>query len=488
MYHTLNIGIIKRTRNRKSMVPDGVENMKNGSDYIYRKIYTQIKNDILNHKFESHEKLPSKRKLAKELNVSINSVKSAYEQLIAEGYIYTLERKGYFIESLNELIIDQAYQQVTENLETNDNSKKQFNYTLSHMSTNLSEFPIDIWIKMQKKIFREQSSILSEVPYIKGPIQLRNSLAKIISFKRGISCNPEQIILGSGTNALMLLLLKIFDRKLTVGVENPGYSRMRRLIEGQNIKTVGISINNKGVSVKMIQNKNPEIMLTTPSHQFPLGVIMPISRRIELLNWATQHQNYIIEDDYDSEYKYGTDNIPSLFSLDKNNRVIYLGTFSKTLLPGMRISYMILPPVLLEKFNHIYDDAVSDISTLNALTLSKFIDEGEYEKYIKKMSHTYEFKRKKMVRLIKQKLKQPVTIKDIKAGLHFVIEVKSNYTYAEVEERASQNSLELYTLRRFMVEDISNHKAKVIIIGFANINDDKMEATIDILNHVLFDH
>ncbi|WP_114604172.1 PLP-dependent aminotransferase family protein [Staphylococcus sp. EZ-P03] len=462
--------------------------MKNGSDYIYRKIYTQIKNDILNHKFESHEKLPSKRKLAKELNVSINSVKSAYEQLIAEGYIYTLERKGYFIESLNELIIDQAYQQVTENLETNDNSKKQFNYTLSHMSTNLSEFPIDIWIKMQKKIFREQSSILSEVPYIKGPIQLRNSLAKIISFKRGISCNPEQIILGSGTNALMLLLLKIFDRKLTVGVENPGYSRMRRLIEGQNIKTVGISINNKGVSVKMIQNKNPEIMLTTPSHQFPLGVIMPISRRIELLNWATQHQNYIIEDDYDSEYKYGTDNIPSLFSLDKNNRVIYLGTFSKTLLPGMRISYMILPPVLLEKFNHIYDDAVSDISTLNALTLSKFIDEGEYEKYIKKMSHTYEFKRKKMVRLIKQKLKQPVTIKDIKAGLHFVIEVKSNYTYAEVEERASQNSLELYTLRRFMVEDISNHKAKVIIIGFANINDDKMEATIDILNHVLFDH
>ncbi|MCD8915373.1 PLP-dependent aminotransferase family protein [Staphylococcus simulans] len=462
--------------------------MKNGSDYIYRKIYTQIKNDILNHKFESHEKLPSKRKLAKELNVSINSVKSAYEQLIAEGYIYTLERKGYFIESLNALIIDQAYQQVTENLETNDNFKKQFNYTLSHMSTNLSEFPIDIWIKMQKKIFREQSSILSEVPYIKGPIQLRNSLAKIISFKRGISCNPEQIILGSGTNALMLLLLKIFDQKLTVGVENPGYSRMRRLIEGQNIKTVGISINNKGVSVKMIQNKNPEIMLTTPSHQFPLGVIMPISRRIELLNWATQHQNYIIEDDYDSEYKYGTDNIPSLFSLDKNNRVIYLGTFSKTLLPGMRISYMILPPVLLEKFNHIYDDAVSDISTLNALTLSKFIDEGEYEKYIKKMSHTYEFKRKKMVRLIKQKLKQPVTIKDIKAGLHFVIEVKSNYTYAEVEERASQNSLELYTLRRFMVEDISNHKAKVIIIGFANINDDKMEATIDILNHVLFDH
>lgn len=461
--------------------------MTKTKDFIYRRIYRQLKKDILDHKYESHEKLPSKRALAKEMNVSINSVKTAYEQLIAEGYIYTKERQGYFIESLNQLIIE-SNQQIEGNVfKEKKEDKTKYHFTLSHMSTNLSKFPIDTWGKLQKQVFKESRSILSEVPYIKGPIQLRQSIAKLVSFKRGIHCDTEQIIIGSGTNALLLYILKLFKQSSLIGIENPGYSRMRNLIQQQNFKILDIPLDNKGASFRAIKKNNPHLMLTTPSHQFPIGTIMPVSRRIELLNWATRTEHFIIEDDYDSEYKYGTDNIPSLFSLDKNNRVIYLGTFSKTLLPGLRISYMILPKPIVEVFDNYFKDSVSEISTLNALTLSKFIDEGHYEKYIRKMSHIYEEKRKKLVRILKNKLRQTITIKNIKAGLHFVIYVNSPYTYKQIEERANFFKLELYTLRRFIAEDISQQLAEVIIIGFANIEDEKMEETVEILDEVLFE-
>ncbi|WP_412518836.1 PLP-dependent aminotransferase family protein [Staphylococcus simulans] len=459
--------------------------MTKTKNYIYRRIYNQLKKDILDHKYESHEKLPSKRALAKEMNVSINSVKTAYEQLVAEGYIYTKERQGYFIESLNKLIVESQHQ-ADSKLFKEKEEKPKYQFTLSHMSTNLSKFPIDTWVKMQKQVFQESHSILSEVPYIKGPIQLRQSIAKLVSFKRGIHCDTEQIVIGSGTNALLLYLLKLFNGSSLIGIENPGYSRMRNLIQQQKFKICNIPLDNKGASFRAIKKSNPYLLLTTPSHQFPIGTIMPVSRRIELLNWATKTEHFIIEDDYDSEYKYGTDNIPSLFSLDKNNRVIYLGTFSKTLLPGLRISYMILPKPVVEAFDNYFEDSVSEISTLNALTLSKFIDQGHYEKYIRKMSHIYEEKRKKLVHILKNKLRKNITIKNIKAGLHFVIYVDSNYTYEQIEERAQNFKLELYTLRRFTAEDISKQLAEVIIIGFANIEDEKMEETVEILDEVLF--
>ncbi|RZI01258.1 PLP-dependent aminotransferase family protein [Staphylococcus condimenti] len=460
--------------------------MTDEQNYIYRKIYNQLKRDILDHKYKSHEKLLSKRALAKELNVSINSVKTAYEQLIAEGYIYTKERQGYYIESLNELIVEPHHQSDGNRFKEKVEDKPYLKYTLSHMSTNLSEFPIETWTKLQKQVFKESQALLSEVPYIKGPLQLRQSIAKLVSFKRGITCDTEQIIVGSGTNALVLYLLKLFDQSSVIGIENPGYTRMRYLIQQQNFEISHIPLDNKGASIQAIKKNNPHLMLTIPSHQFPIGTIMPISRRIELLNWATSLEHFIIEDDYDSEYKYGTDNIPSLFSLDKNNRVIYLGTFSKTLLPGLRISYMILPEELVTDFEAAFKDSVSEISTLNALTLSKFIDNGYYERYIRKMSHLYEYKRKKLVHILKTRLSKNVTIKNVKAGLHFVIYVDSPYTYEQIETRANNYELELYTLDRFMQEDISQQFAQTIIIGFANVEGEKMNETVEVLDKVLF--
>lgn len=219
-----------------------------------------------------------------------------------------------------------------------------------------------------------------------------------------------------------------------------------------------------------------------------MGIIMPVSRRIDLLNWASQTQSYIIEDDYDSEFKYETDNIPSLFSFDKNERVIYLGTFSKTLMPGLRMSYMILPINLVKKFDCLNLNMIPDFSTIHALTLNLMIKEGYYEKYVKKMHQIYGKKREALITHLSNSFKNDIRIKDTQAGLHFIIEVNTPFSYQEIESRAKEKKLELYTLNRFSVKALEKNNAyKTLIIGFSKIKQDQIPQAVQRLKEVVWE-
>ncbi|EJX18355.1 transcriptional regulator [Staphylococcus sp. OJ82] len=452
--------------------------------YIYRQLYNRLKDDILAFKYESHEKIPSKRDMAKHLNVSVNSVKSAYEQLLAEGYIYTKERKGYFIEPLDKLIVDPDAQISLEGYE--HTTRTTFDYSFSHMSTDISEFPVDTWAKLTKRVFQDYDYYLSTIPHVKGPIELRQSIAKLVSYQRGIQCHPEQIVIGSGTNTLLMQLIQLLERNVTIAVENPGYSRFRTLLNQTNTSTTAIELDHKGISIDQLKQVQPNAVIVTPSHQFPMGTIMPVSRRIDLLNWASQTHSYVIEDDYDSEFKYETDNIPSLFSFDKNDSVIYLGTFSKTLMPGLRMSYMILPSKLIKQFELQNDNMIPDFSMLNALTLNLMIKEGHYEKYIKKMHQLYGKRRSLLIEHLENVFKDDIQIKDTRAGLHFIIEVVSPYKYTEIETRAKAQKLELYTIKRFSVKTFQKNEAvKILIIGFSKIEQSQIPEAVKRLKQVL---
>lgn len=454
------------------------------NQYIYRQIYTRLKEDILSFKYESHEKLPSKRGMAETLNVSVNSVKSAYEQLLAEGYIYAKERKGYFIEPLDRLIIDPDAQ--TTIGQYKEGKPQRYDYSFSHMSTDMSEFPVDVWTKLLKRVFDNYEYYLSAIPNIKGPVELRQSIAKLVSYQRGIQCHPEQIIIGSGTNTLLKRLMQLLPAEVTIGVENPGYSRFRKLLNEGGTATIPLELDDKGISINQINSAQPDAVIVTPSHQFPTGIIMPVSRRIDLLNWASKTNSYIIEDDYDSEFKYQTDNIPSLYSFDKNESVIYLGTFSKTLMPGLRLSYMILPTALVQKFETHNFDMIPDFSMLNALTLNLMIKEGYYEKYVKKMHQHYGRKREQLIATLQREFQDKINIKDTEAGLHFMIDVKSPFTYIEIEQRAKEAQLELYTINRFVVKALKeNIGVKTLIIGFSKIKIEQLDDAVQCLKKVL---
>lgn len=227
----------------------------------------------------------------------------------------------------------------------------------------------------------------------------------------------------------------------------------------------------KGVDINKVEELNPNFLFITPSHQFPTGIIMPITRRLELLNWEKNQNTYIVEDDYDSEFKYGTDNIPSLQSLDRHQRVIYTGTFSKTIMPGLRVSYVVLPPALLREYRKRYLNWIQGSNILTLLTLHYFIETGEYSKHIKRMNSHYERKRELLVDELNRQFKNNVSIYNIKAGLHFLAEFNTNKAYDEIMERDNWKKLEIYPLTRFLLTEEPQFKDRIVLIlGFATID------------------
>lgn len=458
------------------------------TNYIYQQIYEGIKKNILEGRLKPDEKLPPKRTLARQLKVSVNSVMTAYDQLLAEGYIYTSERKGHFVEKITQFIKqDDAFKSpLPSDLEESITDKEGW-LSLSHMTSNTSLFPFKEWVRCQQKAIDQHPQELSEITHSQGPYLVRKTICHLISLTRGVICEPEQIVIGAGTMSLIRQLMDIQGKNSVIAMEYPGYSRLYHLLTSMKFDVHPLKIDEKGISIKEIEASKANFVFVTPSHQFPTGIIMPISRRIELLNWSTYADDrYIVEDDYDSEFKYETDNIPSLQSLDRNQRVIYTGTFSKTMLPGMRISYMVLPPDLLREYRRQYQHEIQASNTINLFAMHYFIENGEYNRHIKRMNHHYETKRKKLINELIARFGDNIHIEDIPAGLHFCAHFKSNKDFQEIEEKAKQEKLEIYTMIRFMLNNKHKHKNSIqLVLGFASIPEEKIPEAVTRLSRVL---
>ncbi|MER1999133.1 MAG: PLP-dependent aminotransferase family protein, partial [Lysinibacillus sp.] len=445
--------------------------------YLYQQIYEGIKQAILQRKLAMNEKLPSKRQLADDLQVSVNSVRFAYEQLLAEGYIYAVERQGYFVEDIKTFDFDESViNAFPESLKEPQADRSDW-LSFSHMNTNSELFPFKSWTKHQLKVFDMYLPQLSELSEPQGPYVVRESIAKLIQSTRGVKCEPEQIIIHSTSQGLLEQFIFLQPTDATFALENPGYARYYNLLQRHNREVEIIPLDKHGIVVEALSKGQSKYCITTPSHQFPTGKIMPVSRRIELLNWALERDDrYIIEDDYDSEFKYKTDNIPSLQSFDIHQRVIYMGTFSKTLLPGMRICYMVLPPKLLRKYKKNFSVLIQPANLFALYTLHSFIDSGQYEKHVRKMNNYYEKVRIELIKKLTQRFGDKLHITNIPAGLHFLVKAETTKTYEQIELDLQKVKLELYTIRRFLIEDDSAYiQSRYLIIGFANLKEDQMD-------------
>ncbi|MED0703059.1 MULTISPECIES: PLP-dependent aminotransferase family protein [Aeribacillus] len=462
---------------------------KDKSNHIYQQIYKSLKEAILERKIPTNEKLPSKRKLAEKLEVSINSVSNAYEQLLAEGYIYAIERKGYYVENITQFNNQkEAKMNFPDDLKEEFSKKDEGWLSLSHMTADISMFPFKEWMKCEKIAIKNHKNELSDISHPQGPYLVRKTISRMIALTRGVKCEPEQVIIGPGTQPLLRQVLGMQRENIKAAIENPGYSRIYQLLKDMNFEVFPIDLDKKGIDIKKVEALNPHFLFITPSHQFPTGIIMPISRRIELLNWASASEGrYIVEDDYDSEFKYGTDNIPSLQSLDRNQRVIYAGTFSKTIMPSFRISYLVLPPDLLREYKRHFSYWIQGSNTLNLFTLHYFIESGEYAKHVKRMNNHYEMKRENLIKELKWKFRNDIKIKNVPAGLHFIAEFKTDKGYKEIEERAKKEKLEIYSMKRFnLLGNIEEGKKIILIIGFANIKNEDIPVAVDRLYRVIY--
>ncbi|WP_340082809.1 PLP-dependent aminotransferase family protein [Terribacillus sp. FSL K6-0262] len=456
--------------------------------FLYQQIYQQMKQAILERRYLPHDKLPSKRELAANLRISLNSVNAAYQQLVAEGYLYTRERQGFFVEELDSFYVqpENHISDIPSDLLEAD-EKREVRKSFSHMSADINVFPLDKWLWCEQQALRKNKKLLEEYVDPQGLYSVRKTIAQFLSQSRGVRCYPEQIVLGSGTQLLTRQLTKLLPKETIYGLEEPGYQRMYHLLKSEGRVVSSLKIDRKGIRIDALEASGANVLLTTPSHQFPTGAIMPISRRIQLLNWANSAPDrYIVEDDYDSEYKYDADSIPSLQGMDGASRVIYMGSFSKSLLPGLRMSYMVLPIPLLEVYKKTLHFLMSSCSTITQLTLQAFIETGEYQKHIKKTTKLYRVRRAMLIEKLKAKFGDTISVKGEKSGLHFLVSFHVERTEEEIKRRAEERGYLLYGISRFYNQS-EPPRIPTLILGFASMRTTEMDEAVELLYEAVFE-
>lgn len=419
-----------------------------GDKCLYEQIYEYIRQEIREGKLLAGERLPSTRSLAEYLQVARSTVEYAYDQLLSEGYIEARPYRGYFVCPLDAILWMDGERQTVRK----DEEVKKCRYDFSPGGTDMSVFPFSVWKSITKNILNEGNSELFAQGEPQGDYSLRLTISRYLHSSRGVECEPEQIIVGAGNDYLLMLLEKLLGRHVNIAMENPTYKRAYRIFKSfaYNIETV--DMDKSGMKVKELAGTAASCAYVMPSHQFPTGTVMPIGRRTEILRWANEEPDrYIIEDDYDSEFRYRGKPIPSLQSSDKNGKVIYIGTFSKAIAPAIRVSYMVLPKLLLEKYRRECYFYSCTVSRIDQRILDEFIKNGYFERHLNKMRKLYKEKHDILLEcLLPFEKKFNVSGED--AGLHLLITAKGNVSEAELLNKACDEDVKVYGLSDSLVD------------------------------------
>ena len=429
---------------------------------LYIQIYEYFKNEIINGTYKAHTKLPSKRNLAKEYKISLNTVDNAYSKLIEEGFIYSKERQGFFVSDVGELYIldNKPIYIKTEN--------ENIDYDFSYSGVS-EEFPYKIFKKISSNIF-DNKDVLEKVEY-QGYLPLRIQIAEYLNKSRGFRTDASQIVISSGSEYLFQIIFKLISGKF--GIEDPGYSMLSNIMDTNDIKYNLIPVDENGMDLKKMKKSDSDFCVLTPAHQFPTGVIMNMQRRVELLNM--EKIKYIIEDDYDSEFKYSKRPVPALKSIDINDKVIYIGSFSKSISPSFRVSFMVLPFDLVEKYNRIFKYFICPVSIMVQKMLTSFIESGEFEKHLNRMRKIYSKKRQLLMDMLNER--KDITIRGADAGLHLVLEYPKYYNEEDIVKKAKEKKIKVYGLSSYGTK----REIPSILLGFATLSDEKLRDGIKLL-------
>lgn len=440
---------------------------------LHIQLYEQVKKDIIEN-YSVGDKLSSIRKVASLYNLSRTTVESAYSQLVVEGYIESYPQKGYIVEDINTNSFE-----TTINLDKQKEEKETWLYDFNPVGLSKKAFPIKIWKRLFNKYIDEDIDF-GLYPNGQGEEGLRIEIAKYLSKLRGVNCHASQIIIGCGFTNSMEILAKLLSNKYnTLSIENPGYLIALNVFKSNNYNIKKIKIDKNGISIRDLEKQNSSLVYLTPSHQYPTGVTIPISNRYKLLAWAEKNNGLIIEDDYDSELNYENRPIPSLQGLDKGGRVVYIGTFAKSLSPSLRISYMVLPEQILEVYNKCDAKIFSTVPLMMQITLEKFLSEGHWEKHLRKIRTTNRKKHNLMKYFLIEKLGDSMKIESQGAGLSILINPYINIDIKKLKYLAKKERIKIY-----FVKKVSGGDWDALRMGFGLFNDEEIELAVEMFSRI----
>ena len=464
---------------------------------LHQKLYEEIRRAILEGRLLPRQKLPSTRALAQSLEISRSTVTQSYEQLLSEGYLETTAGSGTFVgaqlpddllrapsvelsDKLNHPAVKlstYAAQLAETEVPWTPETQAPINFRYGRPALEL--FPLELWRKLLSRHCRAQSGWLDYSTDPLGYQPLREAIARYLDRARAVQCEPNQILITNGTQqALNLIARLLLDPGDTVAMEDPGYLSARRVFLSQGAKILPIAVDASGLVVQeLLNNSTEEIRLVyiTPSHQFPTGATLSLSRRLELLAWAEQTGTILIEDDYDSEYRYGDRPIPALQGLGHSQSVFYIGTFSKVLFPSLRIGYLVLPPNLVSLFGRAKWLNDRHLPILEQQVLTDFMEEGHLERHIRKMRFYYEQCRQILVQSLKTHFQERVTILGDKAGIHLMVQLHTHLSDQEIIQRAAQVGIGLLSAQPHYLKA---NGSGAFILGYAELTPQQIEIGI----------
>ena len=454
---------------------------KHHKDPLYIQIYNGIKQQILQGQLLPGEKLPSKKQFITHYQISQNTIQTALFLLLEEGYITSKERQGYYVAPIEHL---QTLPSIEKPLFSKP-PEEHIRYDFSYSGVDMPHFPAPLFRRMMKNMFQTLSKELFVQGDVQGYYLLRQEICRYLKNSRGFETTPEQIIIGAGTETLFPIILKLFSEETVYALESPGFKLLSQLLTAYHIPYKSVSVTEKGISLQELEKANAQIACVTPSHQFPTGAIMPISTRQQLLKWAlTSDNHYLVEDDYDSEFKYTGRPIPALKAIDSKDRVIYIGSFSKSISPALRVSYMVLPKALLERYQERIPYIQCPVSTIVQRLLYQFMAEGHFEKHINRMRTLYKKKRDLLLEALEKEIKDnlpaPLLITGSDAGVHLLVTLPKECDIHTFKKECKANHIKISMMEQ--VARISpNEEANKLVLGYASLPLEDIEIAVKTL-------
>ena len=432
---------------------------------LYESLYRCLRADILSGRLAAGEKLPSKRSLAENLKVSKITVETAYNQLLSEGYIRSEEKVGYFVEQTRQLL-PAPVPPVPEKPQKEE-------HLLDLTANGPAGFPFSVWSRLQREVMLDHGNELLKHLQNQGCRELRSAIAAHLAGFRGMMVSPENIIIGAGTDFLYNLLIQLLGRDRIYAVEDPGYDKIRRIYAAGGVDCISVPVDQDGVLPGSLENA--QVLHISPSHHFPTGLVTPMQRRRELLAWAENRDGYIIEDDYDSEFRFHAHPLPSMQALDRTGRVIYMNTFSKSLAPSIRVGFMVLPPALMAQFQQRLGFYSCTVPSFEQYTLARFLSGGHFEKHINRMRKFYKARRNRVAAALEScPCAAKMTIFEEDAGLHFLVKAETGLSDGELVARWAEAGVKVRALSSYYHGPVPAEDLHCLLVNYSGLDEEEL--------------
>ncbi|RUT40493.1 PLP-dependent aminotransferase family protein [Paenibacillus anaericanus] len=457
--------------------------------YLHKEIYEKIKQDIISGKLREQTRLASIRKHAEFLAVSTTPVEMAYRQLIAEGFIESRPRSGFFVVKLSDMYrnldMTQVVQGPDSSLPTLQAQKPEYIYDFHMSKIDFTYFPVQEWKRLLNQVFNPESVDILFYGDPQGEPGLRKEITNYLYQFRGVNCKTDNIVIGAEQHLLIHILGQILkDHSDCLAVENPAYPLVYNTFQTTGYQIYPMPMDAGGLDPTALKASHARIVSISPSHQFPVGTVMPVSRRLELLEWAKEVDGFIIEDDYGGEFRYQDKPVPSLQGLLPNDNVIYLGGFSQVLAPDICIHYMVLPDKLVPLY-HQYRRKVmmeGSSSRIHQNTLELFMKNGSFERHIRRMRNVYRKKNRELLTAIQQHFNNKAIVIGASAGLHVILQIHSHWSEEDLTAIARKEGIRVSPATGFYLDETPGQKQ--FIVGFGGIKLNCINEGIGLLHHI----